>query len=79
MALTRTTLGLLASDSFANLTGWTAPAQWSVDTSNPVYVAYPTTISILVGGAIGSSDGSGPREGHLMVVSDALWYLFYGA
>lgn len=79
MPLNRTIAGLLFSESFSSLAGWTVPAEWSVDASQPIYLAYPTDVTVLAGEAIGGADGSGPREGHLMVVSDALWYLFYGA
>lgn len=79
MALTRNTAGLIYRDDFASLSGWTAPAEWTVDTTRPVYVAYTSDVAVLTGGAVGSADGSGPREGHLMQVSDSLWYLFYDA
>lgn len=79
MSLTRNTAGLILKDDFATLAGWTAPAEWTVDTTRPLYVAYTSDVAMLTGGSVGSADGSGPREGHLMQVSDSLWYLFYGA
>jgi hypothetical protein len=78
-SLRRQTNGLLARDDFSSLSGWTASAGWTADSTRPIYLAYTSDVAVLTGGAIGSTDGSGPREGHLMQVSSALWYLWYGA
>jgi hypothetical protein len=84
-AVRRVTSGLLLSDGFASLSAWTNEGSWGVDATRPCYIAYPSTPVLLAGGSVGSDDGSGPREPHLIAMPDkpdgtkGRWYLFYDA
>jgi hypothetical protein len=72
------TTGLIYKDDFASLTGWTAGADFAVDTARPAYVAAPRSQILAMSGRATSPTAQGAREG-VLLKDGSTWYLWYDA